>query len=205
MSVADSGRGAMPGRWRYAAAVVLLLAGLASAGWLLWTRLAEIEAGLVRTAVPGSIVLTLDKPGDYTIFHERRSLIDGKLYIADNITGLRIGVTAEATGAALAVEPVRGSESYSFDGHDGEAVLTFAVKQPGRYRLAARFDDGRAEAVTVLAVGHDFLGLLLRTLMGTIGLVLGSIVVAAVIVGITYQQRRRARRAAATTLAAQAR
>jgi len=66
--------------------VVAGLSALASlAGALLHVvpRLTAVDERLIRVVVPGSAVLTLDKPGSYTIYHEKKSTVDGRYYASE--------------------------------------------------------------------------------------------------------------------------
>jgi hypothetical protein len=183
----------------YFLAPIPLIAGLALAGWLVWTEIAMLQNALTRVVVPGTSVLTLDEPGTYTIFHEADSVVDGKLYSAADIAGLRISVTDEANTQAIAVSVPSVSSSYSIGGHSGKSVLAFDIAQPGRYRLSASYSGGRSEPQTVLAVGHGFFGRLFGTIFGAIGAVFAGFAVALVLVLTTYFRRRRMLRAGAVS------
>jgi drug/metabolite transporter (DMT)-like permease len=57
----------------FVVAGLIALAGFAGALFYLMPRLAVADAQMMRVVVPGSAVLTLDKPGSYTIYHEKKS------------------------------------------------------------------------------------------------------------------------------------
>src|SRR5258708_1707785 len=136
----------------YWLAPIPLIAGLAIAGWLVWSAIAVLQNALTRMVVPGTTVLTREESGPYTIYHESDSVVDGKLYSAPNIGGLNISVTAEANGQAIAVTVPGFSSSYSIGGHSGKSVLAFDIVQPGRHRLSAAYSGGLNEPQTGLAV-----------------------------------------------------
>jgi hypothetical protein len=77
-------------------------------------------------------------------------------------------------------------------------VLAFDAPQPGRYRLAGAYDDGKTEPKTVLAVDLGLLGRMFR--MITTAFLVGGIgaLSALVIVLVTFFQRRKMFRAGAT-------
>jgi hypothetical protein len=155
---------------------------------------------MIRVVMPGSIVVTLDAPGTYTIYHEADSVVDGKLYSAPNIAGLSVTVTGDGTGAQIPVAVPSMSSSYSVGGHSGKSVLAFEITAPGRYLLSGRYANGRSEPQTVLAVSRGFLGRLLGTIFGAIGAVGLGFIAALVLVLTTYFRRRRMLRMAAGTL-----
>jgi hypothetical protein len=188
-----------PGRVWYGVAVVVVFVGVGGASYLLFARLGELQDAFTRLVVPGNIDLALDKPGVYTIFHEASSVIDGRLYVADNISGLAVTVTSLEGGEALALRPPVGQQTYSMNGHSGTAVLVFTVVKPGHYRLAAAYDNGRAETRTVLAVARDFVGTLIDSILRTLGLGFGSAALAVAIFLATFFLRRRADRLARGT------
>lgn len=183
----------MPGRYWYAVAVLIVVSGGVAAGLLLWSRLANLEPGLTRLVVPGSALIELPEAGAYTIFHESRSVIEGRIYATENVAGRR----SEGTGEAMPLTEPSWSSSYSLGGHTGESVLSFELARPGRYRLSASYPDGRGEPQTVLAVGSGFVSRLLTTIFGVIAIGFASFGAAAAIGVVTFLKRRRAMHAAA--------
>jgi len=84
----------------FVVAGLIALAGFVGAALYLMPRLETVDARLMRVVVPGGSVLTLDKPGAYTIYHEQKSFVDGQYHASDSVGGLRVGLIAEATGTA---------------------------------------------------------------------------------------------------------
>ena len=78
---------------------LIAVAGFAGAVIYLVPRLAAADAGMMRVVVPGNALLVFDKPGPYMIYHEKKSTVDGRYYASDNVDGLSLGLTADATGA----------------------------------------------------------------------------------------------------------
>ena len=188
----------MTSRVWYAVAALLFIAGGVGAGWTLWSGISDLGASIVRVNVPGSGELTLDKPGNYTIYHEREGVAYGRVAAVESLAGLTVTVTNEATGAKLAVKTPNFTGSYTINGHGGVSVLAFDAPQPGRYRLVGAYDDGRAEPKTVLAVNLGVFGRMFRTI--TTAFFVGGVgaLAALVIVLVTFFQRRRMARASAT-------
>jgi hypothetical protein len=180
----------MAGRAGYVLAAICLLAGLAVAGWLGWSAFAALQNALTRVVVPGTSTLTLDQPGNYTIFHEAESVVDGKLYSVQTISGLRVTMTSE-DGTPIDVVVPGMSSSYAIGGHSGQSVLSFDIAAPGRYRLTAAYADGRTEPKTVLAVAHAFFGRLILAIFGAIGSVFAGFAAALAFGLTTYFRRRR--------------
>jgi hypothetical protein len=174
----------------YVLAALCLLVGVGSAGWFAWTGIGELQAAMTRFLVPGNIDLTLDEPGTYTIFHESESVVDGKLYSAPNISGLRITVTDDV-GTTIPVATPGFNARYSIAGHTGRAVLIFSIAAPGHYRLSAAYPAGQTEPKTVLTVGRGFVAALLRTIFGALGSAFAGFAAALALALTTYFRRRR--------------
>lgn len=181
----------MTSRVWYVVAALLFIAGGVGAGWTLWSGISDLGASIVHVAVPGSGELTLDKPGNYTIYHEREGVADGHVSAVESLAGLTVTVTNEATGAKLAVKTPNFTGSYTINGHSGVSVLAFEAPQPGRYRLVGAYDDGRAGPKTMLAVNLGLFGRMFR--MITTAFFVGGVgaLSALVIVLVTFFQRRR--------------
>jgi hypothetical protein len=175
----------------YWLAPIPLIAGLALAGWLVWSGVEALQNALTRVVVPGSGVLVLDEPGTYTIYHEADSVIDGKLYSVQDIAGLSVSATEEANGQAIAVTVPGFSSSYTIGGHSGKSVFAFTIAEPGRYRLSAAYSGGQTGPQTVLAVSRGFFGRLLGAIFGAIGAVFAGFAAALTLVLTTYFRRRR--------------
>jgi hypothetical protein len=180
----------MPGRGWYVLAVLIVLGSLAGAVALAVTRLGGIGAGLVQVVVPGGATLDLKAPGTYTIYHERTSQIDGRLYTSGDISGLRVTVRAADGGRSIAVRPPSGSSTYNLAGRSGTSVLAFTIEAPGSYRIEAGYDDGRREPRAVLAVGTGFVTGLLVTIGLSAAIALAGLAVALTIVIVVLLKRR---------------
>lgn len=185
--------GSEPSRLWYLLAVAVLIAALSGMGAFLSSRLSGLGEGLAQVVVPGETELTLD-PGSYTIFHESRSMVDGRIFVADDIAGLGVAL-ASAAGAPVALASASISGSYEFAGRSGAAVFNFEIGDPGLYRLSAAYREGVDGPETVLAVGKGFGGDLLVTVMGALALAFGGVGLALAI-GWTVFARRQAARSA---------
>lgn len=193
-----------PGRTWYGVALAVLILGGCVSGLFLWLRLAALETKLLRFVFPGTVELALEEPGTYTIFHEPRSLVDGRYYVSEDVSGMRVRVVSTESGAPLVLARPGMEETYSLRDHAGIAVLTFDLPAPERIRLSAAYDDGRSEPKVVLTVGHGFLGGLFGTVFATLAIGFGALGAAVAIGCVTYVKRRRAReqqQASAPTMA----
>jgi len=172
----------------FVVAGLIAMAGFVAAGLYLWPRLGSVDAGLIRVVVPGNAALTLDKPGTYTIFHEKHSVVDGKYYASDTVTGLRVELVDEADGAPVPVVEPSISTTYSTANRGGVSIFAFTIDRPGRYRLTTNLAVGQA----VLAIGQGVFGAAFKLVGATIAIVFAGLAVAGIIVLLVIWQRSKA-------------
>ncbi len=171
---------------------VIAVAGLVAAAFYAMPRIAKVDQGTIRVLVPGSAVLALDRPGTYTIFHERRSVVNGTYYASDSANGLRVTVVAESSGTPVALIQPRMSSSYTIEGREGKSILAFGVTEPGRYRLTASLESGDAQPKIVLAVSRGLIGSVFQIVLTTLGITFGSLGVAGLLVLLVVWRRSKA-------------
>ena len=181
----------MLSRLWYLLAGVIALAGLAAAALYVVPRIDTVDQGAIRTVMPGSAVLALDTPGSYTIFHERRSVVDGRYYASDSVDGLKVTL-ADPRGTPVALVEPRMSSTYQMGNREGRAILAFDIVEPGRYRLSASLASGAAEPKVVLAVSQGLVGGIIRLVFATLGIAFGSLGVAGLLVAVVAWRRSKA-------------
>jgi hypothetical protein len=169
----------------FVVAGLIAIASFVAAGLYLWPRLGAVEAGMIRIVVPGSASVTLDKPGTYTIFHERKSAVDGQYYASDTVAGLRVQLVAEAGGAPVNIVVPTSSTTYSMGSRQGASIFAFTVDQLGRYRLITTMTGGQA----VLAIGQGTFGAIFALVGGTIAIAFAGLALAGIIVALVIWQR----------------
>src|SRR4051812_32706950 len=109
---------------------------------------------MIRVVVPGTAELTL-AGGVYTIFHEYRSVVAGRSYAVDGISGLLIDLRERRGGAEIMLNSAPGL-SYSQGDRSGRSLFAFEIREAGTYPLAASYSDGRGPQ-SVLAIARDYL------------------------------------------------
>ena len=176
----------------FVVAGLIAIAGFVAAGFYLLPRLGSVDSAMIRVVVPGNATLDLDKAGTYTIFHEKQSVVDGRFYASDSVSGLRVDVIAEATGTPIRLEPAT-STSYSMGSRQGVSIFAFTIDRPGRYRLTTSLAGGQA----VLAIGQGTFGAIFALVGGTIAIAFAGLALALVLVALTLWQRMRTPKPAA--------
>lgn len=181
-----------PSRWWYVFAAFLFVIGFVLMAAFLVPRILAMGEGMQQVVVPGSAHVMLEKPGTYTIFHERESVVGDEVFSSQNVDGLKVRVV-DAAGANVTVSPVTVSSSYNIGGRSGHALLTFEAAEPGLYRLIAGYGNDASEPRVVLAVGHDFIQGLLTTILGALGFALAGTGAGVITAYMTWRSRKRAR------------
>ena len=142
----------------FVVAGLIALAGFAGALFYVMPRLAAADSATIRVVVPGNAVLTLGKVGRYTIYHEKKSTVDGRYYASETVNGLRLSLIDEATRAPVTLTEPAMSSTYTIGNRSGTSIYAFTIDRPGRYRLVADLADGRNEPKAVLAIEQGMLG-----------------------------------------------
>jgi hypothetical protein len=182
----------------FVVAGVIAAAGFVGAAFYVVPRVASADARMMRVVVPGNAMLVFDKPGPYVIYHEKKSTVDGRYYASENVDGLSLGLTADATGAQVKLVEPKTSTSYTIGNRSGTSIYAFTLDQPGRYRLAANLASGRGDAKAVLAIEQGMIGALLSTIFGAIAIAFAGLGVAGAIVFTVLWQRSKAAKSVAT-------
>jgi hypothetical protein len=167
--------------------------------WLLHFRLVALfrhnwmDRGLIQLVAPGTIDLNLKAVGEYTIFYENQSYVDGRFFsTGDKISGLQIEVIEKPTGNKLSTYSPPGSLTYSIGSRFGKAVLTFQVSSPCIYQLRASYPPGHGGQQVVLVVGHGFMEEIPSTVAISLAVFFGSLIIAAALVITTFKRRHQA-------------
>ena len=150
-----------PGRaWYIVAGVILLigLAGLAGGIGHLVSSIARSVAGSSRVVVPGTGTVTLAEPGEYTVCHEYRSVIAGKVYQNPQATpALNCRLVFAEDGKEVALLPMSMSHTYEYGSRAGQAIWEFRADRGGVYKLSAEYPEGKkGPGEVVLAVERTF-------------------------------------------------
>ncbi len=182
----------LPSPWYYGLSILIIVVGFGIFAWVLYSSFSDMDSGLSRLVVPGSLDLDLKEPGEYTIFYENQTYINGKLYSTGaQIPGLQIRISEKATGQELSTYPTPGGFTYSFGGRTGRSVMAFRVERPGIYQINATYPRGKGPEV-VLALGRGFAEGIISSVVIALAALFGSMVIAAVVVFVTYTRRKKA-------------
>jgi len=181
-----------PGIWYYGLAVLIIVLGFAAFAGSIYSGISDAQSGLLQMVAPGGADLFLREPGEYIIFYENNSFMDGKFYsTSEQIPGLEIHVREKATGLDLATYPAKSSFTYSLGSRRGRSIMAFTTLHAGIYQVNASY-SGRDGPKVVLAIGKGMVEGLFSSIMISLAALFGSIVIAAVITFVTYRRRKKA-------------
>jgi len=181
-----------PSLWLYALAIFIVLSGFAGFAGLLYTGISDSVSGLMQIKVPGNAELNLSESGEWTVFYENNSYFDGKVYnTGEEISGLEVRVREKATGLDLAVYAANVSYSYSLGSRSGRSIFAFRAPRAGIYQLNSSY-PGRSTPEIVLAVGKGMAEGLFSSIVLSMAILFGSILLASIVAYYTYSRRKRA-------------
>ena len=157
------------------------------------TGLTGMAQSLTRVVAPGTFDLNLDKPGQYTVFHEYESVVGGQVYSnPGGLDGLTCTLTDKATGRSIPVVAASASATYSMGSYAGRSVFDFTIPSPGVYTLTAQYAGGAAGSQAVLSIGHGFMGSVVGQILKlfvAIGALIFSILLSTLIFILTIVRR----------------
>jgi hypothetical protein len=184
-SPVSNNRSAGPSWWYCAIGAVVILAGLGLFVWTISTGISHVTDNLTQIVVPGERELTLMAKLRYTIFLEKESVVDGRIYSTENVDGLSCFVTSGASGKSIETHQPMMNLTYSTEGRDGSSVLEFVTEESGVYSIACNYRAGIQGPQVVVAVGsgvseHIFLIVMRSFAVFFGGLILGGSAVAIV-------------------------
>lgn len=145
-----------------------------------------------QVIVPGTKTIELKEAGKYSIFFEYRSVIDGKVFETNNISGLMCTLRNTETDEFIKLDNASVNSTYSVNGREGKSLFEFAINETGKYELKAWYETGDGEEA-VLAIGKGFGMALVRTIVTSIGTLFVSFGVSFVIFIVTFIKRKKAK------------
>lgn len=134
-----------------------------------------------RYVFPGTHEIQFDDTGEYTVYYEYQSTVDGVAYLtSEDIPDLQVMLQSKDDLERVEIESASFNESYSYGSRAGKSLFEFDIDEPGVYILTAEYQDGSSTPDIVLAVREslDIIGIMLRSLfIGLGGFILGVIVI----------------------------
>ena len=184
-----------PSRLFYVLGALLLAAGIGSCVSGI-TGMSKQVDGLARVVVPGEAQVQLEA-GEHTIFFESRSRVNGKLYVADQLSDLGCAVV-DASEQEVKLEHPTGSQSYSFGSFKGESIFELVTPRAGLHTVSCAYDEDAEPKVVLAFMRGSLFRPILEPILGFF-LCFGAGVAVLLVV---WNARRRAARVAAARVPA---
>ncbi|MEY4482815.1 MAG: hypothetical protein RL693_267 [Verrucomicrobiota bacterium] len=122
---------------RLIAPILLALLGLGLGGVAVYSIALSFRDTGTSMVAPGDTVVTITKPGDYTLWHECKTLRAGQfLEFPDNLpsgTTIKVIRNSDSTDIPLTKS---GSSSFESSGYRRVSVGSVALTTPGDYRVS---------------------------------------------------------------------
>jgi hypothetical protein len=142
--------------------VVPFIVGVAICVWLgmrVWQGLVQFDNSLLRIVVPGEKMIVLSNPGEYTVFHEHRSVIKGVVYSSseDSISGMNCEMRNYVTKEDVPLKASSANLTYAFGSKEGRAIYEFNAGKGGTFQLNCSYPEPERRGMkTVFAIGQGF-------------------------------------------------
>jgi hypothetical protein len=178
--------------WHVVAMVVPLALGISLSINSCGRIIAELE-DRTRIVVPGGQEIPFDA-GDYTVYLEDLSLVDGVVY-AGAPDNLRCRVEDVATHEEVPLESGGGTERYTLGSYSGRSIFDLTIRRPATYLFACEGTGGPG----VVAIGEGLGSHIILLVASILGTVFGTIVINLGVAIWRHRIRRRVMQAAKQT------
>ena len=134
----------------------------------------SMDDSFVRVVMPGTAKILLVKPGNYTIFHEHKSVVGNEIYSSqtDAVSGIRCDLKNEESGEMVTLKPSLSNSTYSLGSREGRSVFDFTVTNGGAFEFKCAFPEGAQQGFkTVFAFNQGFTAELLTLIFMIFGII----------------------------------
>ena len=178
-----------PSRWHYLAGGLLLVAGAVLFVVFLIVELQGYKPH-IRVVVPGTHRIELEDAGEYTVYYEYESVIEGRTFSSDRtLSGILVGITRVGEPEPLKLTHVSERDTYETAQYAGGSILTFEGEGPGAYEITAVFPDRfQTGPSIVLAIGRFSL---VRTVFSLLFFLLAGLLLGGFVIVRAFVRRRR--------------
>jgi hypothetical protein len=173
-----------PGAFWYVVALVILASGVtwSAFGFVGDVKFAMSNA-LTRSVMPGTMQLQLTKAGQYTIYYEYQSVLNGEMFNTGESTDIQCTVQSPS-GSKVPIQDANFGATYTIGSRAGKSLAAFSAAAPGSYALACAYPRGSGPRI-VLAVGQDFAAVLALRFIRDGAILVGSFFLCALIIIVT--------------------
>ena len=184
-----------PSWWYCLLGLPLCLAGFGGFGYILFHNIMHITDSLVQVVAPGHADLWLKQNTTYTVFLERQSLVNGKIYSVDeSISGLMCVASSPTGDVHIPLSRPSFFTSYDVNGRSGRSILQFQTVQSGSYRFSCEYAEGSNGPEVVLAVGAGVGQAMLSTAIKSLSFLAGGMGLAGIVFVVVFFTREASKR-----------
>ncbi len=182
--------GSIPSKLLYAVSGVIFIIGIVLFVVVLVTgTLSSVNSLDNQVLVPGTRTIELKEPGDYNIYFEYKSVVDGRVFETSTINGLVCKLKNTESGEYIKLENSIANSRYSVNGREGQSLFSFTIDKAGTYEIDASYESGEGEEA-VLAIGKGFGMKLLSTIFICFAILFVTIAGAVILFVYTYKKRK---------------
>jgi hypothetical protein len=169
-----------PSGWWYVLGAGLVVLGPLTVMYVGMVHLERRVAAMPRAEMPSRLALEIG-PGEYDLYLEEQSVIDGRTYYSPDYPGLVCKLIHEAEGRILPVTTSSTSTSYRVASYSGRSIGSFRVDDAGVYLVACEVPRppdaprGTGGRRFVIAVGADVGRTAIASVAGTFGSMLAGL------------------------------
>ncbi len=188
----DQSARVQPSLWHCLCGLPFLLIGCGVFGYTLFHGLFHVTDSLTQVVVPGRAELSLQRDTTYTVFLEKQSVVNGRIFsTTQSVDGLACRVTSFQNGAVIPVTTAGSTASYDVNGRSGVSVLRFRTPADGKYLFACDYDPGSSGPEVVLAVGAGVGEGIYRMVLVSLASIFGGAIACTVVVLVVITRRER--------------
>ena len=181
-----------PSQWLHIIPFSLII-GAVLVGLLIDVGVLNMKDRLQRVIVPGENEIVLSESGEYTIFYEYQSIVDGKSFSTEEkLPNLEYKLIAKTTGFQIPLTST-GSRQTTYEGpsHSGVSALNFNIESPGIYEFSAWYPNGQNSEKIIFAIGQK---LPIAKFFGSIALIFLMVIAGVIIFIVIFMKRQKAKK-----------
>jgi len=178
--------------WYFALGIAVILAGTGLFVYFLLSGIFHITDNITQIVVPGEADLSLEGNVKYTVFLEKESVVNGRIFAAhDPLDGLTCRLREQATGTEVTFQRAQTNFTYNVNGRSGRSVLEFTPHAKDVYHITCGYDEQKEGPQAVLAIGSRFGEKMVSLLSRCFASIFGGGIVGAFFLIYAYHVRKR--------------
>ena len=156
-----------PSRWYYLLASLIPVFTCLVTAFIIYASFPELPGSLevldiknlTQVVVPGSADIHFPESGEYAVYYEYRSAIDGVSYHGhEYLPSMRCQLSSKSTGERVKLDysTVKG-DIYTFPTRAGVMFKRISIDHPGNYNFSCQYTDSKSYPKIVMAVGPNLI------------------------------------------------